>query len=773
MYNFSNMDDYEFELLSKDIIEKELSIELRNYTKGRDGGIDIRGYFNNDLIIQVKHYVHSSYSSLKSSLIKEKEKIKKLKVKRYIIVTSFRLTPENENEIYDLFKEFMKSRGDIYDSCRLDSILSESRSVEIVRKHYKLWLVSSNILTIISNNSCNIDIKTFMYDFDTKSNLFVETKAYKESIKNLDEDNLILLYGEAGIGKTTLSKMILAYYGSKGYDLRYVSNKSIRDIKNILLDNDSNEIILIDDFLGQHYVDINLSVLEELKSLIIYISSKNNKKLILNSRTIILNEALRNNQEFENFLLDINLRRYLVTANEIRLLDKAKILYKHIYFNRLPLKYYNEIKKDKRYLKVIKHRNFNPRIIEYITRKNKVISIAPNKYFDFIIKMLENPKDIWKEEFNKFKKYDRIFINTLYSLTTEFVDEDIFKKCFYARLNNDENYDTTLNIFMDCLNRLLDSLVTKKDGLIKMLNPSINDYIYNYLSENDSEIESILKSAVYVEQLKIIQNINPKLTNKFIISSILTGEFLNLKVYYNNYNIEYYYLYYISEFNIMDRKLLKFIHINLSNMIPFGSDKEKNSDLVMRFFSNKDMFKYYKLYELMFCFRNLCKYYEYMNVNALKTFIPFHESIIKKNKDFILSEQEISLIDSLISWEIEIYIISILKERIEMIILSNISDFDESLFKKNIAFIKKIVKEHIELLMEKELDFIKNSNILCKNIWINNEIIFDEIDLYDKLSKMEDDLYDLDEPCVLEKDDDVLDEKEINELFNREYLFVD
>lgn len=43
MFNFRNLSDYEFELLCKDILTKELKIDrLYTFSKGRDGGIDIK-----------------------------------------------------------------------------------------------------------------------------------------------------------------------------------------------------------------------------------------------------------------------------------------------------------------------------------------------------------------------------------------------------------------------------------------------------------------------------------------------------------------------------------------------------------------------------------------------------------------------------------------------------------------------------------------------------------------------------------------------------------
>ena len=41
MYNYSNLSDFEFEILCRDIMQKKLGIKLYTFQKGRDGGIDI------------------------------------------------------------------------------------------------------------------------------------------------------------------------------------------------------------------------------------------------------------------------------------------------------------------------------------------------------------------------------------------------------------------------------------------------------------------------------------------------------------------------------------------------------------------------------------------------------------------------------------------------------------------------------------------------------------------------------------------------------------
>ncbi len=41
MFNLENLNDYEFELLCKDIMQTKLGCSLHTFPKGPDGGVDI------------------------------------------------------------------------------------------------------------------------------------------------------------------------------------------------------------------------------------------------------------------------------------------------------------------------------------------------------------------------------------------------------------------------------------------------------------------------------------------------------------------------------------------------------------------------------------------------------------------------------------------------------------------------------------------------------------------------------------------------------------
>lgn len=85
MLNYSSLNDVEFEELCKDIMERLLDVELRSYSRGRDGGVDLSDKPElRNIVVQVKHYSKSTFPTLKSSLKNEIEKVRISNPKQYL-----------------------------------------------------------------------------------------------------------------------------------------------------------------------------------------------------------------------------------------------------------------------------------------------------------------------------------------------------------------------------------------------------------------------------------------------------------------------------------------------------------------------------------------------------------------------------------------------------------------------------------------------------------------------------------------------------------------
>lgn len=97
---------------------------------------------------------------------------------------------------------------------------------------------------------------------------------------------------------------------------------------------------------------------------------------------------------------------------------------------------------------------------------------------------------------------------TLYSLTDTSVEEPVLVAAFLKRLSGLEGMDTTRNLYDEALRRLTDSMVQmiEQNGRkrIGVCNPSINDFLKNYIRENPMEQANMPAYATEYVQLERI-----------------------------------------------------------------------------------------------------------------------------------------------------------------------------------------------------------------------------------------------------------------------------
>lgn len=508
MLNYANLNDVEFEYLCQDIMSKKLGVELRRFAQGRDGGIDLTDVVTKNIVVQVKHYSKTDINGLINSLKKEVQKVQKLKPKQYYICCSKELTQVNINAIYELFKNYMDSEKNIITLLEIEDFLVDSKNTDILRKHYKLWISSTNIFNDIFSNDIHIDSSILLDETEKQVKYFVQTKAYDEALKCLEKNRTLFLVGDPGVGKTVTSKMLVLHFVALGYRIRYTTD--VTDINNmkksITSDRDVKEIILLDDCLGQAYFNMRESQENELLQLIKYVNYSEQKVLILNSRVTIFEEAKNRTPKFVDSFQNNEFKVHIINMQQVSNLEKAKILYNHLFFNKISNEYFEVIKKDKLYNRIIEHSNYNPRVIEFITSPNQTNDIEASSYSQFIINCLNNPREIWANEYDRRLSYeDRILLLTLYSLTETTENYDYVETIYNEKIKNIPNIDKTLNNFELSLGRLQSSFVKiideKESKKLSVINPSINDFLNGKFKEGKSEQGEIIKESKSIHQL--------------------------------------------------------------------------------------------------------------------------------------------------------------------------------------------------------------------------------------------------------------------------------
>jgi len=108
-YDFSSLNDKEFETLAADLLSCHLGCHVERFKAGPDGGVDERFFSSNgnEVIIQCKHWRKSGLAALLRSIENiEADKVRKLKPKRYIFVTSLELSRANKIKIKETYINF-------------------------------------------------------------------------------------------------------------------------------------------------------------------------------------------------------------------------------------------------------------------------------------------------------------------------------------------------------------------------------------------------------------------------------------------------------------------------------------------------------------------------------------------------------------------------------------------------------------------------------------------------------------------------------------------
>lgn len=612
MFDYSKLDSLDFEKLCGDIMSRKLKRNLRYFPPGRDGGIDlVDDVIEKNILIQVKHYEKSSYSSFKNALKIELEKVKKLQPKQYYIFTSQSLSPDNIKEVFNMFMDYMDNESNIVTREDINMFLKLEENIDILRSHFKLWITADNVLKDFLNQDVFLDSEILLSDIDEEIKYFVQTNTFNSCLNILEEERKILLYGDPGVGKTLNSKMLLLNYVKKGYRIRYSSNAEIGELKKSVTSNkEIKEVIFLDDFLGQYYFNLKEGRDQELLSLIKHVDLYRNKVLILNSRVTILNEALAEYVELYRYFGSEKINLQKINMSEISAVEKAKIFHSMLKKNNVSNSHYSSVRKNRNYLNVVQHKNFNPRVIEFVTLPDKVKNITSYNYYNFIMNNLNEPKDIWKNEFERrILHVDRIFMYTLYSLTDTYVSIDILEECFNYFISNEIQVDTTLHNFDDTLTRLNYSMVRIVDSYGKkkvgVLNPSINDFMNYSLNESKLLLNKLQNYALYLDQLerlytpveferKISELVNCE--KLFEYKTIRIGQLHDII------------LHIIGEDTILnDRYICNVEHmiVTLSDTVQIGRYRRSKVNILRTFIQNKALFDFYNVRSILSDYDNL------------------------------------------------------------------------------------------------------------------------------------------------------------------------
>ncbi|HEY3489828.1 MAG TPA: restriction endonuclease [Candidatus Deferrimicrobiaceae bacterium] len=510
-YDFRSLSPHDFELLCRDLLQKPLGVRLESFTAGRDSGIDFRHCTNADtLILQVKHYADSGYDALVRALKqKERPKLEALKPTRYILATSVGLTPQRKDELLALLSPWCVAWSDILGKDDINNLLTQYEDIE--RQHFKLWLTSAGVLERVLHAGIFGDSEAHLDRIRLRLSRYVPNPSFERSQRILEKTHFCIVAGIPGIGKTTLAEVLLAdLVDRQGFTAFRIAHdlSELRPVKN----QKSKQVFYFDDFLGKTSLEmLQKNEDQQIIELMEGVSENPNWRFILTTREYILNIARNRYEAFAHPSIDLPL--CVVNLNDYTRPVRAKILYNHIYFSEVPKEYKLALLEGRGYEKILEHHNYNPRVIEYMTQPCHATTVAPTLYLREFVESLDNPSRLWDHAFrHQISEAARHLLIVLTSLPDETKLENLERAfwTFYAFRQKRFGFATVPGDWLDALKELDGNFIKSgefgRDIAISFHNPSVKDFMEQFLARSDVDIADLFHSAYFYEQYNRLWN---------------------------------------------------------------------------------------------------------------------------------------------------------------------------------------------------------------------------------------------------------------------------
>jgi len=494
-YDFSTLSPSDFELLVRDLLAAEYGWQLEAFGHGPDGGIDLRGTLSSGkVIVQCKHYAGSRFSDLRRAARQERIKVEAEEPSLYLFVTSQDLSRTQKDTLRDELAPWLSSPHNALCRTDLNALLDKHPQVE--QQNFKLWLASIGVIERIAQSGMWERSEALMERVSDRVRMYVTNRGFTRAKAQLDATGVLVLTGPPGVGKSMLAEMLLLGHWQDGWQVVVVSS----DIDEAwdMYRRDRKQIFYYDDFLGQ--TDISERNKNEESRIVRFMESvarKDGKRLVMTSRAQILRQAEIQSEPIARAGFSVS--ESVVRLSDYGPLERARILYNHLYFSDLPRDTIREYVSSRDYFQVVQHANFTPRIVEQVLKQPIIdaqnLSASLNN-------ALDRPIELWGTMFHSvLSSLAKRIVMSLLMFPLEGVEPAELQSELGAIGMEAISYKHALRALEGTWIRIAE-VRSPVRRVIRFADPSCRDFIIALVDSEPGLTDELIQSATSLQQVE-------------------------------------------------------------------------------------------------------------------------------------------------------------------------------------------------------------------------------------------------------------------------------